>query len=90
MTHEALVTVPRAGGHLQTLCSIYRPTFSEVAEAALREGRNKIDPLFSEVPVRVIEEDTLKAMGFPPDIFDNVNTPEDWQRIQRQLGASHS
>jgi len=27
-------------------------------------------------------------LGFDPDIFDNVNTPEDWQRIQLRLSAS--
>lgn len=86
-TANAQITVPRSDGHLQTLCAVYKREFAAVAEAALREGRNKIDPLFSLVPVRIIEEAELKAMGFAPDIFDNVNTPEDWQRIQQQLGV---
>ena len=84
----AVVTVPRAEGHLQTLCAVYRQQFAAVAEKALKEGRNKIDPLFSEVPLQVIEEEELKRLGFDPDIFDNVNTPEDWQRIQLRLSAS--
>jgi molybdenum cofactor guanylyltransferase len=84
----AQVTVPRAGGHLQTLCAVYRQEFAAIAERSLREGRNKIDPLFREIPLQVIEEEELNRLGFPPDIFDNVNTPEDWQRIQQRLGAS--
>lgn len=80
------ITLPRSGGHLQTLCAVYRPEFAAIAEQSLREGRNKIDPLFSRVPVRVIEEEELKALGFSPDIFDNVNTPADWQRIQQRFG----
>jgi len=85
-TSVAQITVPRAAGHLQTLCAIYRREFAAVAGRSLAEGRNKIDPLFSEVPVHVIEEDELKAVGFSPDIFDNVNTPEDWQQIQQRFG----
>ena len=81
------VTVPRANGHTQPLCAVYRREFATVAEQSLRNGRRKIDPLFAEVPVRIIEEDELKAVGFLPDIFDNVNTPEDWQRMQRRRGA---
>jgi molybdopterin-guanine dinucleotide biosynthesis protein A len=56
-----------------------------VAERALSQQRNKIDHLFSEVSTRVIAEDELKALGFAADIFDNVNTPEDWVRVQAKL-----
>lgn len=84
----AVVTVPRSNGHPQTLCAIYRPEFGDVAERSLRAGRNKIEPLFSEVEVRVVEEHELKGMGFSPDIFDNVNTPEDWQQMQQRFGAN--
>jgi molybdopterin-guanine dinucleotide biosynthesis protein A len=83
----AQVTVPRAEGHLQTLCAVYRREFATVAEQALRDSRNKIDPLFSLVPVQVIEESEWKGLGFTADIFDNVNTPEDWQRMHERFGA---
>jgi molybdopterin-guanine dinucleotide biosynthesis protein A len=82
----AQITVQRADGHLQTLCAVYRREFASVAEPALRERRNKIEPLLAGVPTRVLEEDEMKALGFAPDIFDNVNTPEDWQRMQQRLG----
>jgi molybdenum cofactor guanylyltransferase len=87
---SALVTVPRANGHTQPLCAVYRQEFAAMAEEALRAGRNKIDPLFSSVATRVLEEEELKAMGFPPDIFDNVNTPEDWKRMQQRLGVTET
>ncbi|MGZ4789290.1 MAG: molybdenum cofactor guanylyltransferase, partial [Terriglobales bacterium] len=85
---EAIVTVPCCGGRLHTLCAIYRRQFAAVAEKALREGRNKIEPLFSAVPARIVDEEELKAVGFHPDIFDNVNTPEDWRRMQQRLGIT--
>jgi molybdenum cofactor guanylyltransferase len=74
---KALITVPRVGGGWQPLCAVYRKQFVEIAEPALREGRNKIDPLFAEVDVRVVEEDELKNAGFAPDMFRNLNTPQD-------------
>jgi len=82
---DSVVTVPRSAGHLQTLCAIYRPAFASLAEAALREGKNRIDPLFSRVPLRVIEEDELYSAGFGPDIFDNINTPADWEQFRQRF-----
>ena len=58
----AQVTVPRSDGRLQTLCAVYRREFAATAEQALREGRNKIDTLFSQVPVQVIDEDAWLAL----------------------------
>ena len=84
---SAVVTVPRVSGHLQTLCAIYRPDFASMAESALREGKNRIDPLFAKVPLRVIEDDELCSAGFAPDIFDNINTPADWERFCRRFEA---
>jgi molybdopterin-guanine dinucleotide biosynthesis protein A len=83
---NAQVLVQRAGGHLQTLCAVYHRQFAEIAEPALREGRNKIELLFAEIATRILEEDEMKALGFSPDIFDNVNTPEDWRRMKLRLG----
>ena len=82
---QAMVIVPQVAGHLQTLCAIYRPAFAQPAEAALRRQENRIDPLFSRVPSRVITEDELYSAGFGPDIFDNINTPADWERFRQRF-----
>jgi molybdenum cofactor guanylyltransferase len=73
----AVVTVPNAAGGLQPLCAIYRKGFLPIAEESLKAGRNKIDPLFAKVESRVINEEELQRAGFPPEMFRNVNTPED-------------
>lgn len=73
----AAVTVPRAGGGWQPLCAIYQREFAEVAEPALRAGKNKIDPLFNQVPLRVVEEAELRQHDFAVEMFRNLNTPED-------------
>lgn len=82
------VTVPVTNGFTQPLCAVYRKEFGLLAGQALRAGHNKIDPLYAEVTVRRLDEAELHTLGFAPGIFDNVNTPEDWERIQLRLGAA--
>jgi len=80
---DAVAAVPRSGGHLQTLCAVYRRSFADVAEMALQQGKNKIDPLFATVPTKVVDEDELARQGFGPEMFQNVNTPEDLEKVQK-------
>lgn len=74
---SASAVVPRAAGGWQPLCAVYRRSFAEGAETALRAGRNKIDRLFNLLEIRVIDEDELVRSGFSLDIFRNLNTPEE-------------
>ena len=74
---SASAVVPRAAGGWQPLCAVYRRSFVEGAETALRAGHNKIDRLFDSLEIRVIDEDELVQAGFSLDIFRNLNTPED-------------
>lgn len=80
---SAVVTLPRAQGNWQTLCAVYRKPFLPIAEDALREGKNKIDPLFSKVEVRAIEEAELRKQNFSPAMFRNLNTPEELQQASK-------
>jgi molybdenum cofactor guanylyltransferase len=79
----ALVTVPQAAGGLQPLCAVYRREFGSLAEESLRDGKNKIDPLFAQVRTSVIGEDELIRAGFSPDMFRNLNTPQDLGEAER-------
>jgi molybdenum cofactor guanylyltransferase len=74
---HAMVTVPRVGGGWQPLCGVYRREFADVAEAALRAGRNKIDTLFDPERTLAIEETELTAGGLSAEMFRNLNTPEE-------------
>lgn len=74
---NAMATVPRAAGGWQPLCAVYRKPFADVAETALHQSANKIDPLFAKVDVRVVEEMELTRAGFSPEMFRNLNTPDD-------------
>jgi len=82
---EAVVTLPRSGGRLQPLCAVYRRGFAAFANEALKEGKNKIDPLFSRAPTRIISETELRTAGFAEKLFSNLNTPEDVQAATNNL-----
>lgn len=88
--HEsnAVVTVPFVAGHYQTLCAVYRKQFSLIAESALAHGRNKIDALFPQTGVRLVDEPELARAGLNLAVFRNVNTPEEWEQAKRDLDAS--
>lgn len=73
----ATVTVVRTSGGLQPLCAMYRRAFADIAEGALRAGRYKIDALFEDGKTEVIAEEELRVAGFSPELFRNLNTPED-------------
>jgi molybdenum cofactor guanylyltransferase len=74
---SANVTVARAVGGFQPLCAVYRRSFADAAENALRASHYKIDTLFAPATTQAIEEAELEACGFSPRIFRNLNTPEE-------------
>ena len=84
---DAVVTVPRAGGGSQPLCAVYRRSFAEVADRALRSGRNKIDALFAEVETQMLGEEELSQAGFSGEMFRNLNTPSEWEQAELSFKA---
>jgi molybdenum cofactor guanylyltransferase len=85
---NATVTVPNVGGSFQPVCAVYRENFADFAEEALRHGQNKIDPLFGKVSTRIIDEGELAHAGYSADIFRNLNTPDDLERMRSVLEVS--
>ena len=80
-----LATVPRLNGRSEPLCAVYRREILPVVERSLQAGRYKIDAIFSEVPTRFVSEETINSAGFDAEVFRNVNTPDDYERIKRRL-----
>jgi len=81
---KAIVTVPRADGAWQPLCAVYRRDFANLAEPALRAGKNKIDPLFAKCDVQVVDEEELSKAGLLTEMFRNLNTPEELSAARTQ------
>lgn len=73
----AMVTVTRTSGGWQPLCAVYRREFADLAEKCLRTGIYRIDGLFFPATTLVIDEEELRVAGFSPELFRNLNTPED-------------
>lgn len=76
---SATVIVAHSGENWQPLCTIYRRTFADAAEQSLRAGHHKIDKLFEATSTQTITEEELKAAGFLPKMFRNLNTREELQ-----------
>jgi molybdopterin-guanine dinucleotide biosynthesis protein A len=73
----AIVTVPWTGKGWQPLCAVYRLAFADTAEQALRAGHYKIDALFEHAVTHAVGEEDLRGAGFSPEVFCNLNTPEE-------------
>ncbi len=82
---SAVVVVPRVGRGWQPLCAVYRKDFGAIAEAALRAGQNKIDALYGQVQLRIVDEEELRKFAFSLAMFDNLNSPADLERAQQRL-----
>jgi molybdenum cofactor guanylyltransferase len=86
----AIIAVPRAGSGLQPLCAVYRRGFAGIAERSLRDGKNRINSLFSNVTSFVIEENELVQAGFSAEMFRNLNTPEEFEAANGARSAMGS
>ena len=73
----AMVTVAQTSGGWQPLCAVYRRQFADLAEKYLRAGIYRIDGLFFPATTSVIDDEELRVAGFSPELFRNLNTPQD-------------
>ena len=82
-----LIVVPEALGGLQPLGAVYRRPLRAVAEQALKRGDYKIGHLFPLAPTRYISEAEIRAAGFSPLVFRNVNTSEEYEDLVQKEDA---
>ena len=75
------VTVASVAGGMHPLCGVYRKSFKARAEQGLKEGRNKVAANFEPESLRVLTEAEVCTAGFSPEMFINVNTPEEFHRL---------
>jgi molybdenum cofactor guanylyltransferase len=87
---SALIVVPDAAGGPQPLCAIYRRDALDAMEDALKRGEYKIGGLFSQLPTRMIAEQEIVANGFSTAIFQNINTPEEYDSLLRSATIARS
>ena len=83
---RSTVTVAKTIEGWQPLCAVYRREFADAAEQSLRQGRYKIDTLFTVPQTQVIEENELSVAGFSTTMFRNLNTQQDLANAAERKG----
>jgi len=73
--------VPVVGGRPEPLCAVYRNTCLEPVQRCLETGGRKMTSFWPEIRVRTLGHEELAAFGDPVELFRNLNTPEDYQRL---------
>ena len=82
---DELAIVPQPGGRNQPLCAVYHRTMLPVIEKAMAAREYKVDRVFMQVSTRYLTDSEIHAAGFAAVIFENVNTPEDYELLKRRL-----
>jgi len=82
----AQVTVPRVGGIAQGTCIACRRSFRSVCESRLKLGLCKVEDAIRLASPEYVEEEEIRARGIGPDVFRNLNTPEDLTEPQKLEG----
>jgi molybdopterin-guanine dinucleotide biosynthesis protein A len=77
------VVIPRVAGLLEPLHAIYGQACLPAMRRLLDQGQRRIIAFFDQVRVRYVEEDEVARSDPRRLSFINVNTPEDWERVQR-------
>lgn len=84
------VVIPRLTGLVEPLHSIYGKACLPFMAELLDQGRRKITSFFPQVRVRYVEDRELGTFDPSHRSFVNVNTPEDWETVQRLLGSAEA
>jgi molybdopterin-guanine dinucleotide biosynthesis protein A len=72
------VIVAKSSNGLEPLCAIYRRSFIEKAEEALKENRHRLQDLFKVLRVKEVKMENEEA-------FLNLNYPKEYDLAKRRL-----
>ena len=78
--------VPEVGGRLQPVCARYGRDAMAAADRLVREGVRSLHELLAAVEHAVLAEEEWRAV-VGPDVFADVDTPDDARRLGVELGA---
>jgi molybdopterin-guanine dinucleotide biosynthesis protein A len=77
------VVIPQLDGFLEPLHAVYRRSCLPAMHSLLDRGRRQIIGFFPEVRVRYVEEHEIDRFDPRHLSFVNINTAEDWARVQQ-------
>jgi molybdopterin-guanine dinucleotide biosynthesis protein A len=81
---STVVTAPCIGGVVQPVCAVFSRSFLPLVEAALKSGKHKVEPLFPPHQTLVLTEAEVEQFALSAEMFENLNTPEDFERARRR------
>jgi molybdopterin-guanine dinucleotide biosynthesis protein A len=79
LRHAADAVIPRGVGGFEPLCAVYSKSCTEKVRQSLDEGVLKILPALEGL---AIESPVIIPAPGDPDPFFNINTVEDWEKLQ--------
>jgi molybdopterin-guanine dinucleotide biosynthesis protein A len=82
------ITAPESVGRLQPLCGVYRRELRGAVDEAMSVGDYRVTALFRRAESRIIGENEIRAAGFDPAIFTNVNTREEYGALTQDKDAA--
>jgi molybdopterin-guanine dinucleotide biosynthesis protein A len=86
-TEQAIVPLS-ADNQLEPLCAIYCKNSLEAVETLIEHGQRKMAKLFEMVPTRFVEFKEIRELDGAHLFFENINTPEDYDRALLQFRQS--
>ncbi len=78
---ECDAVVPRTTQGWHPLCAAYRRTCTTQMRGALEKGETAIINVLPHLRVDVLSAERLAMAGVAEEVFENINFPEDWQRV---------
>jgi molybdopterin-guanine dinucleotide biosynthesis protein A len=73
------------GGRLEPLCAIYSTAALATVTDLIANGERKVSRLFERLPTRFVAFSELHHLAGARRFFENVNSPEDYQRAIENL-----
>ena len=74
--------VPFSEGGQEPLHAVYTSACKEIFESAIRQGERKILDILAQMNTRLVPYEEIKGVNGSKTSFLNVNTPEEYERIQ--------
>lgn len=81
------IVAVRWEGRVNPLHALYRRSVLPHVRALIEQQRLRPVYLFDLAPTRILEEADVRAVDPAGDSFDNVNTPEDYERALTKLAS---
>ena len=83
---DAQAVVPLdEGGQLEPLCAVYSTAALAAVTELIAAGHRKVSRLFDRVPTRFVAFTELERLDGARLFFENINSPEDYERAVRRL-----